>query len=383
MQYKCFSTFLFIANCLLNITLRSQYGYPQCSTFLTQLATHLIPTSYRGVLSHDSCPIIKAYAQVLSKREMLRMVGPMNGDWHYAAHLLGALMVDRDCSEDVLDLVLYVQAKHQLHGTDSNWGLCWPSLEHGMIWRSMHLHNLSGWQPLAVRWCSFSRMRSQNYSITILGQCWHGVGHGVFHATVMTVLSGIRFPCESPQPYALNESWSTPYLLEAYDECARHCPTRFAELWCANGVGHDAYQYVSFISHDVCIHVSSFATSASCFRYMLNSESIFSNSMVRCHALFRTGLVRRGCVFAVASVAREKSSMCLSDCTTAVSGTLLAEVPGALLACAAGLQFDCSHAVSCRPMTWDILVTSHRTRISALAQAEEALDPHPWPMLAR
>jgi len=296
--------------------------------------------------------------------------------------------VDRN-GGDVLSHFLYVQSQHQLFGTDTNWGLCWPSLAHGMIWRRLHQQSLRDWSSLAEQWCNFSQMRSKNYSITILGQCWHSVGHGLFHATVMSALRWVRFPCETPTLHSLNESRWAPELLTAYHECARHSATRFAELWCANGIGHDASQYIAFDSHHYCIHVTSFAASVSCFRFFFYSVAklMSTHPMLSCHAFLQVGRVPTcGCIFAAASVSREMSSMGLSDCFEAIDDTQLQRAPNALAACAAGLQIDCTHhpddASSCRPMVWDILVTSHRIQISTLAQYESALDPQPWPMLA-
>jgi len=363
---------------------------PSCSSFLSELATQLLVTSRADVLAFNSCAIFEKYAEALNSRDMIQAVGPLNGDWHHAAHLLGSLVVDRDGQENVDHHVWYVQAMQQSSGTDFNWGLCWPSLQHGMIWRSLHHTNLSFWSPLAARWCNFSQMIRQDFSITILGQCWHGVGHGLFHATIFNNLRGVHFPCEIPMLHSINESTVTSDLQVAYDECAKHSPTRFAELWCANGVGHDASHYIAFDSHNYCINVASFATSASCFRYFFYSSSAaFSwNSMLECHThLLVGGAQASGCIFAVASVSRESTSLPLSKCFDAVSQTKLVEVPNALVSCAAGLQIDCSQltadrGISCRPMAWDVLVTSYTTLISTLAVREEQLDPLPWPLLA-
>jgi len=351
--------------------------------FLSDLSHFLFPTSDGHVLTFEACTIFDQYTQALSNWEMVRAVGPLNGNWHNAAHLLGSLLVDRDKAGG-LNFLWYVQDEHQRYGTDANWGLCWPSLGHGIIWRSLH-QNLSNWKMLAEKWCDFFRMRSKNYSIVILGQCWHGVGHGLFHATVMHDLSDIQFPCETPELHSLNESHFSPLLLLAYGECARHRPTLFAELWCANGIGHDTSQYIHSGNYGYCIHVTSFAAATSCFRYKFFSESRKCMLLLRCHDLLLIGAMQaRSCIFAAASVSREMSSIRLSDCF-AVSKTPLADVPNALVACAAGLQMDCSRlsdGASCRPMTWDILATSHSVQISALAEREEALDPRPWPMLA-
>lgn len=173
----------------------------------------------------------------------------------------------------------------------------------------------------------------------------------------------------------------------AYDECASQGPTRFAELWCANGVGHDASQYIAFGSHDYCMHVISFATSVSCFRFLFYGSPTFSrrSMVVTCQASLLIGTIQgRGCIFAAASVSREIASMDLSECFDADFNMVIADIK-ALVACAAGLQVDCSQligAASCRPMTWDILVTSHTARISSLAEQEQSLDPRPWPLLA-
>jgi len=235
-----------------------------------------------------------------------------------------------------------------------------------------------------VRFLPDEKPELQHYdSWTVLAWCWAwSLSCNSYECSQMGSIS-----IETPELHSLNETRWAPELLVAYHECARHTASSFAELWCANGIGHDASHYVALDSHHYCIHVTSVAASVSCFRFCFYSVAMPmpKQSVLRCNALLHIGAVQAvGCIFAAASVSREMSLMGLSDCFDAVYQTRLHEVPNALVACAAGLQVDCSLDArsSCRPVVWDILVTSHSSLIATLAKQEAGLDPHPWPMLA-